>query len=127
MEGCVTKQYQQYPVGHQIRMALDCRVRGTCPCCGDELVPLVKHHWTELDGTQHEKLICNGCNSLLRPILFGHFGPEWNHILPSWDEQVRAVREKHESSRTRCYLLMHPEVVAYYTTGRKPIMDLGLF
>lgn len=101
MEGCVTRQ---------LRMALDCRVRGTCPCCREEDVVLVRHHWTEEDGSQYEKMTCIRCNSMLHSRRFGHFGPEWNHVLPSWEEQVRAVKESREAAMTRSYLALHPEI-----------------
>ena len=59
-----------------------------CPCCGGTSRPLTRHHWYEVDGSFHEREVCYRCNVLLHAANFGHFGSEWNHVLPSWDEQV---------------------------------------
>lgn len=59
-----------------------------CPCCGREVDSLVLHHWYEVDGSFHSREICSRCNGRLQASVFGFRG---NHLLPSWDEQVRYI------------------------------------
>ena len=61
-----------------------------CPCCDRETpIGLVNHHWHELSNPTklHVKKICYQCNHILSTDLGYN-----NHVLPQWDEQVKAVR-----------------------------------
>lgn len=102
-----------------------------CTCCGrvPDDVALEKHHWRELDGSQHERTVCPSCNTVLQP---SRFGLVRDHLLPYWDEQVRAVRERlerikerqeyiqrieqerKEKTQARLYLSLHPERVELF-------------
>lgn len=73
-----------------------------CPACEKEVDRLIKHHWFEApDMEQHEKEICDHCNSLLSS---NNFYPKeeyennranLNHVLPNWEEQLEFIKKKH--------------------------------
>jgi len=101
-----------------------------CPICNGIGNHMVNHHWIEEDGSLHKAYICNSCNGTLKSSCSIALG---DHVLPSWGEQVRFVREsikaktgeiveKYEQGQrrfqeeygvvlTRHYMGKHPEVV----------------